>query len=65
MRNPFRRDENLWPYEYEQLARYNAERLRGILHDPKWIEYMAEVQARYNEEHGLSGLIVHADGSVT
>lgn len=43
-----------WPIEYEQLATYNSERLRGILHDPKWIEYMEKVQAQYDEEHGIA-----------
>jgi hypothetical protein len=49
-----------WPIEYEQLGVYNAERLRGILHDPKWIEYMAEVQERYNAEFGVDALVVRS-----
>lgn len=53
-----RRQKTKYPDEYWQLAAYNAERLRGILHDPKWMEYMAEVQERYNKEHGVDALVV-------
>lgn len=30
------------------LARYNAERARGIVHTPEWDARMAEKQVRYN-----------------
>ena len=36
------------PYEFEALARFNAERARGILHTPEWIEEMAIQQERFN-----------------
>ena len=32
----------------EALARYNSERARGIMHDPEWVAYMAEMQAFFN-----------------
>lgn len=65
MRNPFDQDEGSWSIEYQQLAIYNAERLRGILHSPQWIDYMASVQQRYNEEHGVLALVVHSDRTVS
>jgi hypothetical protein len=54
----FRRKRRELPVAYEQLATYNWERLHGILHDPKWIAYMADVQERYNREYGVDGLVV-------
>lgn len=32
----------------ETLARYNAERHRGIVHTPEWQAAMAELQAEYD-----------------
>jgi hypothetical protein len=37
------------PSEVEVLARYNAERARGILHTFEWQERMAELQRRFDE----------------
>lgn len=34
--------------EIEQLATYNAERARGLVHTPEWVEKMAELQARFD-----------------
>ena len=51
--------------DYEDLAVYNAERLRGVLHDPKWIDHMAEAQKRYNEEFGVNALVVYSDGTTS
>lgn len=35
-------------YEMTKLANYNAEKARGLLHDPQWEAYMAELQERFN-----------------
>jgi hypothetical protein len=35
--------------EIETLARYNAERARGILHTFEWQEQMAKLQRRFDE----------------
>lgn len=37
------------PSEVDVLARYNAERARGILHTFEWQERMAELQRRFDE----------------
>jgi hypothetical protein len=36
-------------YELNQLATYNAERSRGIVHTPEWDAKMAALQRRFNE----------------
>ena len=41
---------NAEPYEFNDLARYNAEVARGIVHTPEWREKMAEEQRRFNEQ---------------
>lgn len=35
-------------YEFGELARYNSERARGIVHAPEWDERMARDQERFN-----------------
>ena len=37
-------------YEFEALARYNAERARGIAHTPEWDALMASEQERFNRQ---------------
>lgn len=37
------------PREFDVLARYNAEVVRGIVHTPEWRAKMAELQERFNE----------------
>lgn len=34
--------------DFDTLARYNAERSRGIVHDPEWVARMAEIQDHFN-----------------
>lgn len=36
--------------DYDQLAIYNAEVARGIVHTPEWDQKMAAVQQRFNEQ---------------
>ena len=43
------RREIAMPGEFEVLARYNAERARGIVHTPEWDERMASLQAKFDE----------------
>jgi hypothetical protein len=38
------------PYEYERLARYNAEVHRGLIHTPAYIALMRDEQARFDTE---------------
>lgn len=38
------------PYEYSDLALYNSEKARGIVHTTEWDARMAERQERFNEE---------------
>ena len=37
------------PYEFADLATYNSERARGIVHTPEWDALMAAEQRRFNE----------------
>lgn len=37
-----------WPHRFEQLARYNAEHARGIVHTPGWDARMAGVQRDFD-----------------
>jgi hypothetical protein len=39
------------PGEGDVLARYNAERARGIMHTPEWQEKMAEKMAELQERY--------------
>jgi hypothetical protein len=41
-------DRGLTEYEVNQLATYNAERARGIVHTPGWQAQMAVLQARFD-----------------
>lgn len=36
--------------QLDQLATYNAERARGIVHTPEWDERMAKAQARFDAD---------------
>lgn len=44
--------------DFETLGRYNAERSRGIVHDPEWVERMAQIQEHFDAEQRAR----HADG---
>ena len=46
----------LWASELEALSTFNAEQHRGLLHDPTWMEAMAELQARFNEAAQTEGV---------
>jgi hypothetical protein len=35
-------------YEFADLAQYNSEKARGIVHTPEWNKKMAKEQARFN-----------------
>jgi hypothetical protein len=37
------------PTYYEELARYNAERDRGLVHTPEWDAKMAELQRDFDD----------------
>lgn len=37
--------------KYGDLARFNAERARGLMHYPEWIDKMVKLQAEYNREY--------------
>jgi hypothetical protein len=37
------------PDRYEALARYNAERDRGLMHTPQWDARMAELQSDFEQ----------------
>lgn len=36
-------------YDINTLAIYNAEKARGILHTPEWVEKMALLQQQFND----------------
>lgn len=36
------------PWKFDQLATYNAERYRGIMHTPEWRAKMADLQREYD-----------------
>lgn len=38
-------------HRWDELGGYNARVAYGIVHTPEYIEYMAEEQRRFNEEH--------------
>ena len=38
-------------HRWDELGGYNARVAHGIVHTPEYIEYMAEEQRRFNEEH--------------
>lgn len=40
-----------WKPAYDVLARYNAERDRGIVHEPEHVAWMERVQRDYNESY--------------
>jgi hypothetical protein len=39
------------PYEFDDLARYNAEKARGLVHTPEWVKKMEAQQYRHDDEH--------------
>lgn len=45
----------LAPWELDQLARYNSEAWRGLMHKPEWVCRMAALQKRFDE----NGFIQH------
>jgi hypothetical protein len=36
-------------YQFNDLATYNSERARGIVHTPEWVEKMAEQQRLFDD----------------
>ena len=46
---PQERYNGLSYVEFTQLATYNAERGRGIMHTPEWEAAMAALQARFDQ----------------
>lgn len=38
------------PYEFTDLATYNSEVARGIVHTPEWVEAMRNQQERFNAQ---------------
>jgi hypothetical protein len=40
-------------YEFAALARYNAERARGLVHTPEWVEKMAFEQRRFDAQRSV------------
>ena len=45
----FRRRREPVPFKFSQLAMYNGERGRGIVHTPEWDARMAVLQREFNE----------------
>ena len=45
-----RRSDPFERYEFGDLATYNSEVARGIVHTPEWDARMAEDQARFNKQ---------------
>ena len=45
----FKKDKDYWPSEFNDLAVYNAETHRGLMHTEEWKKRMEEVQKRFNE----------------
>lgn len=43
--------EKLWKPEYHQLAQYNSECSRGIVHTPAWAERMKIIQKDYDDNY--------------
>lgn len=38
-------------HRWDALARYNAEKARGLVHTPEWQELMRHEQEAFNKEH--------------
>lgn len=47
-----RSNGELFEYRYGRLATFNSERGRGLVHTPEYAAEMAELQARFDAEHG-------------
>jgi hypothetical protein len=52
------------PYEFAQLAMYNAEVARGIVHTPEWKARMAHEQERFDWQTRREFLMRHEFGVV-
>jgi hypothetical protein len=39
---------------YKELAQYNAERARGLVHTPEWDARMAEIHERFHRENQVT-----------
>ena len=39
------------PFEFDDLARYNAERARGLVHTDEWTERMRREQERFDARY--------------
>jgi len=46
----FKKKEFFWEERFQQLAEYNSEVGRGIVHTEKYDEIMAKMQKEYNEK---------------
>jgi hypothetical protein len=54
-------DEEWWSrwdreHRWSELAGYNARLRKGIVHDPAYVQRMAEEQRRFDEEHGRTSV---------
>lgn len=49
LRLPVNYEENE-PYEFAELATYNSERARGIVHTPEWVRRMEAEQERFDRQ---------------
>jgi hypothetical protein len=46
------------PYRWTELATYNSERARGIVHMPEWVRLMAAEQEAFNREQERLGRVI-------
>ena len=40
--------------DMSNLARYNSEVARGLMHQPAWIDHMGDLQRQFNEEYKMN-----------
>lgn len=53
MRLPWNREKRAvfpWNQRYDELAKYNGRKARGLLHEAAYVERMESLQAEYNAE---------------
>lgn len=41
-----------WRHEWDELAGYNSRKMKGLAHDPAYVDRMERVQREYDEAHG-------------
>lgn len=46
-----RTPEPPWKPQYDVLARYNTDKVRGVAHEPEHVAWMDEIQRDYNENY--------------